>query len=215
MASETNVIKALKSLEGRLSKSIEKAETGLAARIDAVETGLSARIDAVETGLSARIGAVATGLSARIGAVEANLSERLGQVETRVGAVETGLSGVERGLGNRIDNLAGALVRLSVRVDEVDSRLNGSIAELRLDMNGKFDAVLGWLERLQTEYHMLVVGMRRIEEQMAEDREDRERLKAQVTDLRERVKDLEAKLKELEARLTDESPAGSTQGRPS
>jgi phage shock protein A len=39
---------------------------------------------------------------------------------------------------------------------------------------------------------------------MADEREDKERLKAQVTDLRQRVKDLEAKLVELEARLQEE-----------
>ncbi len=41
---------------------------------------------------------------------------------------------------------------------------------------------------------------------MADEREDKERLKAQVTDLRQRVKDLEAKLEELESRLREEEP---------
>lgn len=62
---------------------------------------------------------------------------------------------------------------------------------------------------------MLAAGMQRIEEQMSQDREDEERLKTQVTDLRERVKELEAKLKELEARLEDELPSGPAPGRPS
>jgi chaperonin cofactor prefoldin len=49
---------------------------------------------------------------------------------------------------------------------------------------------------------------------MAQDREDKERLKGEVTDLRERVKDLETKLKELEARLEDpQSPPPA--GKPS
>jgi BMFP domain-containing protein YqiC len=45
-----------------------------------------------------------------------------------------------------------------------------------------------------------------IEEQMAEEREDRVRLIAQVTDLRARVKELEARLQELEARLDQDDP---------
>jgi len=39
---------------------------------------------------------------------------------------------------------------------------------------------------------------------MAEDREARVRLIAQVSDLRERVKELEARLKELEERLEED-----------
>lgn len=88
-------------------------------------------------------------------------------------------------------------------------------AELREGMNGRFDAVFGWLERLQAEYHMLVAGMRRLEEQTAEDREDRKRLKEQVGDLRERVKELETRLRELEARLEEETQAGPAPGKPS
>lgn len=114
------------------------------------------------------------------------------------------LESLEGRLNKRIDKVANGVVRLATRVDEVEARLSGSIAELRLEINGKFDTAFGWLERLQTEYHMLVVGLKRIEEQMAEEREDRARLLAQVTDLRERVEELEARLAELEARLDED-----------
>lgn len=105
-----------------------------------------------------------------------------------------------------LKSLEGRLTKRIEKVEEVEARLDGSIAELGLEMDGKFDTAFGWLERLQTEYHMLVVGLKRIEAQMAEDREDRARLSAQLADLRERVKELEARLKELEARLDDEEP---------
>ena len=92
------------------------------------------------------------------------------------------------------------------RFDSVDVQIAGTntnVDELRAEMYGQFDAVYQRLDRLETEYHMLVAGIRRIEEQMAEESKDRTQLRAQVEDLRERVKQLEERLKELQERLDD------------
>lgn len=97
--------------------------------------------------------------------------------------------------------LTQALESLERRVVEGFERVDG-----RLDgIDGR--PVFQRLDRMETEYHMLVVGIRRIEEQMAEDRDDRARLHAQVADLRERVKELEERLKELQERLDEEEQA--------
>lgn len=122
----------------------------------------------------------------------------------------TGAQAIERleqRVVERLEGIDKQFLEVARRFDAVDRQfgaLDTKLEELRGEMHGQFDAVYQRLDRLEIEYHMLVVGIRRIEEQMAEDREDRARLIAQVTDLRERVKELEARLKELQARLDEE-----------
>jgi chromosome segregation ATPase len=114
--------------------------------------------------------------------------------------VAQALDGLERHLIEGFD-------RVARRFDEVDTRiaaLHSEVEGLRSEMYGQFDAVYQRLDRLETEYQMFVAGIRRIEAQMAEDRNDRSQLHAQVSDLRERVKELEERLRELEAKLDDE-----------
>lgn len=152
------------------------------------------------------------------------LGQALESLERRV------VQGFER-VDRRLDGIDGRLDRIDGRLDGHDSRferidkqsleaarrfdsvdkqllaLDTKVEGLRAEMHGQFDAVYQRLDRLETEYHMLVVGIRRIEEQMAEDRDDRARLLAQVADLLERVKELEERLKELQARLDEEEQA--------
>lgn len=114
---------------------------------------------------------------------------------------------LEQRVVGRFEGIDKQFLAVARRFDAVDGQfaaLDTKLEELRNDVHGQLDAVCQQLDRLETEYHMLVAGLRRIEEQMAEDREDRARLVAQVSDLRERVKELEARLKELQARLDEE-----------
>jgi len=98
------------------------------------------------------------------------------------------------------DPILVALQKLEARLSE---KLSAQIHELRLEMNARFDAVEARLERLETEYHMIVAALRRIEEQLVEERDDRARLKAEVSSLKARVSELQDRIREIEARLED------------
>lgn len=91
--------------------------------------------------------------------------------------------------------------RLLTKLTDVQESLRAELDGLRRDMDGHFDAVYQRFDRLETEYHMLVAGLRRVEEAILESKEDRDRLRAEVADLRARVAELDERLKELETRL--------------
>ncbi len=65
------------------------------------------------------------------------------------------------------------------------------------------DPILAALQKLEAEYHMIIAGLRRIEEQLADERDDRGRLKAEVAGLKARVSELQERIREIEARLED------------
>ena len=102
------------------------------------------------------------------------------------------------------DPILVALQKLEANLfDKVRSEMGQQIQSLRLEMNARFDAIEVRLERLETEYHMIVAGLQRIEEQLAEERDDRARLKAEVSSLKARVSELQERIREIEARLED------------
>jgi chromosome segregation ATPase len=88
--------------------------------------------------------------------------------------------------------------------ENVTERLTARIDALRDEMSGRFDAIEKRLDRLETEYHMIVAALNRIEERLDADDTDRARLKSEVGQLRSRVGVLEMRIQELEARLGDE-----------
>jgi len=102
------------------------------------------------------------------------------------------------------DPILVALQKLEANLfEKVRAEVGRQIDGLRLEMNARFDAIEVRLERLETEYHMIVAALRRIEEQLAEERDDRSRLKAEVSDLKARVSELQERIREIEARLED------------
>ena len=64
--------------------------------------------------------------------------------------------------------IAGALARFHRDVVSPDIRLivDEAKGELRNEMNSGFDAVYSRLDRLDKEYHMVVVGLRRVESRL-------------------------------------------------
>ena len=91
--------------------------------------------------------------------------------------------------------------RLRVETQRLGESLRAQIGELQRDIDGHFDALYHRLDRLETEYHMLVEGLRRVEQAIGEGEKERTALRAEVAELRagvaalaERVKDLEAKV---------------------
>jgi chromosome segregation ATPase len=102
------------------------------------------------------------------------------------------------------DPIIVALQKLEANLfDSVRGEIGRQVEGLRLEMNARFDAIEVRLDRLDTEYHMIVAGLRRIEEQLAEERDDRARLKAEVSSLKARVSELQERIREIEARLED------------
>lgn len=80
---------------------------------------------------------------------------------------------------------------------EMDRRFG----EMRLEMNGRFDALEVRLDRLETEYHMIAAALRRIEDRLAAGDRDRDALQAEVADLKARIEQLNERVRELEMKL--------------
>ena len=81
--------------------------------------------------------------------------------------------------------------------------LEESEQRLRNEVHTLFDALAQRLDRLETEYQMVIVGLKRIEERLdrLEQPMDRMALKAAVQDLKARVEGLERKIAQLESDL--------------
>ena len=126
--------------------------------------------------------------------MEQRLGQRIDQVEQRLGQR---IDRVEQGLGHlgqRIDQVEQGLGQ---RIDQVEKRFE----DFRSEMLGHMDAIYARFDRLETEYHMIVAGLKRVEEAVAAAQEERIKLAADVAVLRSRVAELDARLREVEARL--------------
>ena len=60
------------------------------------------------------------------------------------------------------------------------------------------------LKSLETEYQLILAGLKRIEERLEDDGADRARLRTEVVQLRSKVADLDTRIREIETRLADE-----------
>ncbi len=85
----------------------------------------------------------------------------------------------------------------------VGDAVEGSERRLRDEMHAGFDALAQRLDRLETEYHMLVAGLKRVEERLdkVEQRLDKLALRSELLDLKTRVDGLQEQIQTLEARL--------------
>jgi polyhydroxyalkanoate synthesis regulator phasin len=85
--------------------------------------------------------------------------------------------------------------------DRFTTEMDRRFSEMRLEMNGRFDALEARLDRLETEYQMIAAALRRIEERLDAQGVDHERTKAEVADLKARVALLSERVQALEAKL--------------
>jgi flagellar biosynthesis chaperone FliJ len=76
---------------------------------------------------------------------------------------------------------------------------------LRDEMHTGFDAVAQRLDRLETEYHMLVAGLKRVEERLETLSEAQEKyaLRSDLGTLKARVEALQEQIRQVEERLDD------------
>ena len=89
----------------------------------------------------------------------------------------------------------------------VDGAVLGVETRLRDEMHAGFDAVYQRLDRLETEYHMLVAGLKRVEERLdrVEQRLDRvegrlDRVESRLDSLEQRASAIEQKLEKMTLR---------------
>ena len=80
----------------------------------------------------------------------------------------------------------------------VGGTVEGLETRLRDDLQSGFDALAQRLDRLETEYQMLLVGLRRVEERL-ESIGKRAALRTEVPELRSKMASLEARLAERES----------------
>ena len=87
----------------------------------------------------------------------------------------------------------------------VGDRVAGAEQRLCDEMHTLFDALAQRMDRLETEYHMLVAGLKRVEERLdrLEQRMDKLALRSELLELKARVDGLQQQVHVLEARLEE------------
>jgi predicted nuclease with TOPRIM domain len=86
----------------------------------------------------------------------------------------------------------------------VSDAIEGAERRLRDEMQTGFDGLAQRLDRLETEYHMLVAGLKRVEERLdrVEQQLDKMALRSELVELKARVESLQDQVKLLEERLS-------------
>lgn len=106
-----------------------------------------------------------------------------------------------------MDDLVQVLTRFhrDIVVPDIERIIGASEQRLRNEMQTLFDALAQRMDRLETEYHMLVVGLKRVEERLdrMEQRLDRMALRSELLELKARVEGLQEEVRTLEARLDE------------
>src|SRR4051812_1523803 len=82
---------------------------------------------------------------------------------------------------------------------DVTRIVDGAIAAAEQRQSSHLDAIYQRFDRLETDYHMLVAGLSRVEERLTrmEQRLDKVALRSELTELRSRIELLEKRLAEL------------------
>jgi hypothetical protein len=106
-----------------------------------------------------------------------------------------------------VDDLVPVLARFhrEVVLPDLERVAAASEARLRDEVNAGFDAQFQRLDRLETEYQMLVASTRRLEDRFdrVEQQWERTALRSELSDLRARVDTLQGEVKALEDRLAE------------
>jgi predicted nuclease with TOPRIM domain len=92
-----------------------------------------------------------------------------------------------------------------VIVPDIERIVGASEQRLTDEMHTLFDALAQRLDRLETEYHVLVAGLKRVEERLdrLETRLDKMALRSELLELKTRVDGLQEQVRTIEARLDD------------
>jgi len=106
-----------------------------------------------------------------------------------------------------VDDLIPILTRFhrEIVVPDIERIVGASEQRLRDEIHSLFDSVSRQIEELRIEYHMLVAGLKRLEERMdrLEQRMDKMALRSELVDLKARVDGLQEQVRTLEGRLEE------------
>lgn len=106
-----------------------------------------------------------------------------------------------------MDELVPVLARFhrEVVLPDLERVVGASESRIQNEVNAGFDAQFHRLERLETEYQMLVAAARRVEERLErmEYRLERAALREELVELKSRVGTLQDQMKALEQRLAE------------
>ena len=106
-----------------------------------------------------------------------------------------------------MDDLIPILTRFhrEIVVPDIERIVGASEQRLRDEIHSLFDSVSRQIEELRIEYHMLVAGLKRLEERMdrLEQRMDKMALRSELVDLKARVDGLQEQVRTLEGRLEE------------
>ena len=104
-----------------------------------------------------------------------------------------------------VEDLIPVLTRFhrEIVVPDIERIVAASERRLRDDMHTLFDSLSRQIEELRTEYHMLVAGLKRVEERLdrLEQRMDKVALRSELLELKARVDGLQEQVRILEGRL--------------
>ena len=109
-------------------------------------------------------------------------------------------------MDGRFTEMDGRFTEVARRFDRLDQQIaegNQKAAEWRAESLGHFEAIYGWLERLQQEYHAVTQALRRIEAALTDESGRREILQRDVAELKQQVAGLQSRIAEIEQRLRD------------
>jgi len=106
-----------------------------------------------------------------------------------------------------VEDLVQVLTKLhrEVFVPDIERIVGEAEQRLRNEMHTLFDALSRQIEELRTEYHMVVAGLKRVEERLdrLEARLDKMALRSELLELKARVDGLQQQVRTIEARLDD------------
>jgi len=104
-----------------------------------------------------------------------------------------------------MDNLVETLTKFhrEIVVPDIERIVGASEQRLHDEMHTLFDALAQRIDRLETEYHMIVVGLKRVEERLdrVEQRLDKMALRSEFLELKARVGSLQEQVRALESQL--------------
>jgi chromosome segregation ATPase len=106
-----------------------------------------------------------------------------------------------------VDDLIPILTKFhrEIVVPDIEQIVGASERRVRDEMHTLFDALAQRLDRLETEYQMLVVGLKRVEERLerVEQQLDKMALRSDLLELKSRVNSLQEQVRTLESRLEE------------
>lgn len=105
-----------------------------------------------------------------------------------------------------VSALASALARYhrEILMPDMEQMVDAKLHAQDLRLAAHFDELYKRLERLESEYHALTAGLKRVEERLdrVEARLDKMALKSELLELKARVEGLQAQVRQLEDRLS-------------